>query len=339
MQRANAKPATLTGPAAVIAGVLTIAVLAAIARIAAPFAGPIPDVVIGLVLGALIGNTIGVPAALKPGVAFVLRYVLRAAIVLFGLGLSLSAVVKTGGATLALVVVCFFVAMLLGFVTARVFKLGTKVGTLIASGTAICGGSAILAIGPLIDANDEEIAYALSTIFAFNIVALIVYPFIGHALRLSDNSFGAWTGTAVNDTSVVVATGYAYSHAAGATATIVKLTRTLFLVPLALGIGLMAGRGKSGSLASRLQKTIPWFIVFFVIAAALRSANVIPDGALAIGAKLASFLIVMVLAAVGLNVNIAKMRSLGPLPLVAGFLLATIMSIVSYALVVTLHIA
>jgi uncharacterized integral membrane protein (TIGR00698 family) len=338
MQSANVSRTTLSGPIAIVVGVLTIAVLATIARIAAPFAGPIPDVVIGLILGALIGNTIGVPAALKPGVAFVLRYVLRAAIVLFGLGLSLSAVVKTGGATLLLVVACFFVAMGLGWLTARVFKLGAKVGTLIASGTAICGGSAILAIGPLIQANDEEIAYALSTIFAFNIVALIVYPFIGHGLRLSDNAFGAWTGTAVNDTSVVVATGYAYSHAAGATATIVKLTRTLFLVPLALGIGLMAGQRQTGSLAAKLRKTIPWFIVFFVLAAGLRSANVVPDEGLAWASKIASFLIVMVLAAVGLNVNVSKMASLGPMPFVAGFSLATVMAVISYSLVMALQI-
>ena len=148
MQRANASAATLSGPTAIVAGVAVIAILATIARIAAPFAGPIPDVVIGLLLGALIGNTVGVPVALKPGVAFVLRYVLRAAIVLFGLGLSLAAVVKTGGGTLILVVACFVVAMALGIVTARAFKLNTKIGTLIASGTAICGGSAILAIGP-----------------------------------------------------------------------------------------------------------------------------------------------------------------------------------------------
>jgi uncharacterized integral membrane protein (TIGR00698 family) len=330
--------ATLTGPSATIIGVVMIGVLAAIARLASGFLGPLPDVVIALLLGALIGNTVGVPDALKPGVAFVLRYVLRAAIVLFGLGLSLAAVVKTGGATLVLVVACFAVAMILGFITARAFRLGPKVGTLIAAGTAICGGSAILAIGPLIEAKDEEIAYALSTIFAFNIVALICYPFIGHALGLSDNAFGSWTGTAVNDTSVVVATGYAYSHAAGATATIVKLTRTLFLVPLALGIGLMAGRGKSGSLVTKLRKTIPWFIVFFVLAAALRSANVVPDAALGLAAQLASFLIVMVLAAVGLNVNIGKMMSLGPLPLVAGFVLATVMALVSYGLLVALQI-
>ena len=155
---------------------------------------------------------------------------------------------------------------------------------------------------------------------------------------MSDNAFGSWTGTAVNDTSVVVATGYAYSHAAGATATIVKLTRTLFLVPLALGIGLMAGRNQTGSLAAKLGKTIPWFIVFFVLAAALRSANVVPADWLAFGAKLASFLIVMVLAAVGLNVNLRKMASLGPQPLVAGFTLATVMALVSYGLVVALHI-
>ena len=129
----------------------------------------------------------------------------------------------------------------LGLAFARVFRLPGTIGTLIGAGTAICGGSAILALGPLVRAKDEEIAYAITTIFTFNIVALLLYPPLGHLLHLSSTAFGSWTGTAVNDTSVVVATGFIFSHAAGATATIVKLTRTLLLVPLAIAVGLHYG--------------------------------------------------------------------------------------------------
>ncbi len=338
MQRTQSLPAAPPRAFALWAGVIVIGLLAVAARVAARASGPIPDVVIGLVGGVIIGNTAPVRAALGPGIAFVLRYVLRGAIILFGLGLSLQAVVQIGGATVALVAACFAIAMLLGIIVARVFALRGNVGTLIGAGTAICGGSAIIAIGPLLRATDEEIAYALTTIFAFNIVALLAYPSIGHALHLSDVAFGAWTGTAVNDTSVVVATGYAFSHVAGATATIVKLTRTLFLVPLALGVGIFAGRATSGSLAARVGATVPWFVVFFVVAAALRSFGAVPATALSLAARLASFGIVMVLVAVGFNVDLRKMTALGAKPLVAGFTLATTMSLVSFGLVAALHI-
>jgi len=211
---------------------------------------------------------------------------------------------------------------------------------LIGAGTAICGGSAILAIGPLLGAKDEEIAYALGTIFTFNILALLAYPPIGHALRLDGISFGSWTGTAVNDTSVVVATGYAFSHAAGGVATIVKLTRTLLLVPLALGIGFFAARraGGEGSLWQRVSGTIPWFVLWFVAAAALRSAGLVPAGLLEAAARLASFLILMVLVAVGLNTDVRTLAKLGSLPLLAGLALAATMSFVSFELVAALGV-
>ncbi|MBC5798593.1 MAG: putative sulfate exporter family transporter [Candidatus Eremiobacteraeota bacterium] len=338
MEAARSLPAAPPRAFALWSGVVAIALLAEAARITSWISGPVPDVVIGLLAGGIIGNTTSVRAALRPGIAFVLKYVLRAAIVLFGLGLSLQAVVKIGGATVALVAACFGIALVLGVVVAKIFALRGNVGTLIGAGTAICGGSAILAIGPLLRAPDEEIAYALTTIFAFNIVALLSYPPIGHALHLSDVAFGAWTGTAVNDTSVVVATGYTFSHVAGAAATIVKLTRTLFLVPLALGIGVFAGRASSGTLAARVGATVPWFVVFFVIAAALRSLGAVPAPLLTLAAALGSFGIVMVLVAVGLSVDLRKMTALGPRPLIAGFALAITMSLVSFGLIAALHI-
>ena len=327
--------------AALLIGVALVAVLAVAARATSGHAGPVPDVVIGLVAGVLLGNFVGVPAELKPGIAFVLRYILRTAIILFGLGLSIQLVVQTGGATLVLVLACFTLALGLGYVVARVFRLNVNIGTLLGAGTAICGASAILAIGPLLRASDEEIAYALTTIFTFNIVALIAFPLIGHALAFSDSTFGSWTGTAVNDTSVVVATGFSYSAAAGGVATIVKLTRTVLLVPLALAIGVMAARQPltpGTTIASRVGATVPWFVLGFVAAAALRSSGVVPAQLLALGAQVASFLILMVLVAVGLNVDVRKMATMGARPLVAGLVLASLMAAISFGLVSLLGI-
>jgi uncharacterized integral membrane protein (TIGR00698 family) len=331
----------MTKPVALAAGVALVALLALAARATSGHVGPVPDVVVGLVAGALLGNFVGVPAALKPGIAFVLRYILRTAIILFGLGLSIGAVVQTGGATLILVLACFTLALGLGYLVARIFALNVNVGTLLGAGTAICGASAILAIGPLLRASDEEIAYALTTIFTFNIVALIVFPMIGHALALSDTTFGSWTGTAVNDTSVVVATGYSYSEVAGGVATIVKLTRTVLLVPLAFAIGLVAARrnlSPGTTVAARVRATVPWFVLGFVAAAGLRSSGAVAPQVLALAAQLASFLILMVLVAVGLNVDVRKMATMGVRPLAAGLVLASVMAGVSFGLVTLLGI-
>jgi uncharacterized integral membrane protein (TIGR00698 family) len=338
---APAGPARLPRPAALALGVAFVSLLALAARATNGHTGPIPDVVVGLVAGVLLGNLVRLSAVLEPGVAFVLRYVLRAAIILFGLGLSLQAIVQTGAATLLLVLACFTLALALGYIVARVFALNANVGTLLGAGTAICGASAILAIGPMLRASDEEIAYALTTIFTFNIIALIAFPLIGHAVGFSDVTFGSWIGTAVNDTSVVVATGYSYSDAAGGVATIVKLTRTVLLVPLAVAIGIIVARRSSTvgtTLAARVRATVPWFVLGFVAAAALRSSGALPLAALTFAAQLASFLILMVLVAVGLNVDVRKMAAMGVRPLVAGLSLATAMAGVSFGLVSLLGI-
>jgi uncharacterized integral membrane protein (TIGR00698 family) len=310
--------------------------IAALARLASAALPLVPDVVIALVAGIVLNNVVRLPAVFAPGIAWTLKIVLRVAIIAFGAGLSVQAIVGTGGATLVLVVAIVATSFALGLALARIFKLSGVVGTLIGAGTAICGGSAILALAPILKAKDEETAYALTTIFAFNVIALLAYPPIGHALALSATAFGSWTGTAINDTSVVVATGYLYSHAAGNVATIVKLTRTVLLVPLAVGIGISMSRGASLGTAAR---TMPWFILGFVAMAACNSAGAFSPAVAHAITTLAGFLIVMVLAAVGCNVDIAKMRRMGAKPMLAGLGLATIMSLVSLTLVHVLRIA
>jgi len=328
--------------------VALVLVIAAGARLLSQFTGAIPDVVLALVVGILARNLLRLPSVIEPGIAFTLRYLLRAAIILFGAGLTFTAVLQTGAKTLALVIVCVASAMALGLVLARVFRLPGTIGSLIGAVTAICGGSAILALGPLVRAKDEEIAYAITTIFTFNIVALLLYPPLGHLLHLSSTAFGSWTGTAVNDTSVVVATGFVYSHPAGAVATIVKLTRTLLLVPLAIAVGLWYGgrferdaRGSTLAMTSlwqRVKETVPWFIFGFVAMAALNSLHVFSAALAHMLTLVAGFLIVAVLAGVGLNVDAVTIGRMGLRPLGVGILLATVMALVSLSLLHVLHI-
>ncbi len=345
LRRKTAPAEPRTGPWDVLPGLTAVLAIAVAARLLSRFTGAIPDVVLALVAGIAARNLLHLRAGIRPGVAFTLRYLLRAAIILFGAGLTFAAIVQAGAATLALVGACFVAAMVLGLVLARLFRLPGKIGTLIGAGTAICGGSAILAIGPLLRAKDEEIAYAITTIFTFNVIALLLYPPLGHALHLSETAFGSWAGTAVNDTSVVVATGFVYGAKAGAVATIVKLTRTVLLVPLAIGIGLWSDArfARKAQVAGeplwrRVMNTVPWFILGFVGMATLNSLHAF-GAAIAHSLTLcAAFLIVMVLAGVGLNVDVEKIRRMGIRPLGVGLLLAAIMAVVSISLVTVLHI-
>lgn len=328
-------------------GLIIVLIIAIIARFSARYTGAIPDVVLALIAGIAIRNTFALPSITRVGVTFTLRYVLRTAIILLGSGLSLAAILRTGASTLVLVLACCSIAMGLGLLLGRVFGLPGVLGTLIGAGTAICGGTAILAIAPMTRAKDEDVAYAITTIFTFNIIALIVYPPLGHALALSAIAFGSWTGTAVNDTSVVVATGYVYSQSAGAVATIVKLTRTVLLVPMAITVGLVyaasfaredGATAEQTSIWQRTRKTIPWFVLGFVGMAALNSVGAFTPNVDKSLTTTAAFLIVMVLAAVGLNVDLKKIVAMGLKPLFVGLLLAAIMSGISLTFIHLLHI-
>lgn len=322
----------------VLPGLVLVLGLALLAQWASRYAGVLPAVVLAMLGGIVIKNAVPLPTAVRPGVRFTLRYLLRTAIILLGSTLSVAAIVKNGAHTLVLILVLFSTAMILGLLLARLFRLPGVIGLLIGAGTAICGGTAILALSPLARARDEETAYAIATIFTFNIAALLTYPLIGHALHLSQTSFGSWAGTAVNDTSVVIATGYVYGHAAGAVATVVKLTRTLLLVPLAVAVGLRYARsGENGETESgigrRALRVMPWFVFGFVGMALLNSVGVIPVPAGSFLSAAAGFLIVMVLGAVGLSVDLRAMMRLGTRPISVGLLLAGVMGVFSLSLI------
>ncbi|MCL2429442.1 MAG: putative sulfate exporter family transporter, partial [Alphaproteobacteria bacterium] len=234
-------------------------------------------------------------------------YALRTGLVLLGATLNFGDVLRTGLSSLWLLAVT--IAAGLGFALAAGKWLGVdwRMRCLIGMGTTICGASAIAALAPVLRAKTEEIAYAVSVVFFFNMLAVIIFPAIGHAIGLSDTGFGMWAGTAVNDTSAVVAAGFAYSPAAGAFATIVKLTRTTLIIPLVLGFGLAmpwldpeTGAAARGDLGARLRQAVPWFIGLFVIASVLNTFGLVgaatPDVQ-----QVARFVMVVALAAVGLQ--------------------------------------
>jgi uncharacterized integral membrane protein (TIGR00698 family) len=278
--------------------------------------------VLAILLGVLVRAVWVPPPAYLPGLEFAGKYVLQASIILLGFGLDLGNVLRVGRASLTISVVTLSLAFIAAWLLGRVLKIPGKLALLVGAGTAICGASAIAAIAPILRPDEHDTAFALSTIFLFNLVAVLIFPPLGHLMGMDALQFGLWAGTAINDTSSVVAAGYAYSPAAGDYATIVKLARASMILPVCLLLaGAMAWRARreaTTAVRPPLHAVVPWFILWFVAAAALRSAGLVPaalQGGLHTAGNLA---MVLALAAIGLSANLQQMRVTGPKPILLG---------------------
>ncbi len=293
--------------------------------------------VFGIVLGIFINNIFGKPAWANDGIGFTAKKVLQWAIVILGTGLNLAQVSRTGLESLYVMLFTLSFAFLAAYGLGRLLKVPERLTSLIGVGTAICGGSAIAAIAPIIEAEEMETAYSISTIFLFNVIAVLIFPPLGHWLGFSEKAFGLWAGTAVNDTSSVVAAGYAFSNSAGAYATIVKLTRTTMIIPIAvifaLAVSFRKKRSAEGSPAVNfsLKKIFPWFIVGFLAASLLNTLGLFRADSVDWLGNAGKFLIVMALTAVGLNADFKKMLKTGIKPLLLGLLVWLVVAVVSIA--------
>jgi len=281
--------------------------------------------VIGIVLGILVRNLLSPGVRYTPGIAFTGKKVLQWSIIALGFGLSLDQVAKTGLESLSVTLVTMTVAFLAAWLLGRWLGVHDKLKILIGVGTAICGGSAIAAVTPIIRPDDHDTAFAISTIFLFNLIAVLLFPLLGHLMHMSDLGFGLWAGTAINDTSSVVAAGYSYSHAAGDYATIVKLTRATLIIPVCLVLAFVvaarekrrhAEAGSAGHFS--LASIFPWFILWFLVASAVRTAGLIPVAIQPSIHLLAEFMIIVALTAIGLSADLRKMISSGARPILLG---------------------
>jgi len=256
------------------------------------------------------------------------RILLVLLIIALGFGLSLDQVAKTGLESLSVTLVTMTVAFLAAWLLGRWLGVHDKLKILIGVGTAICGGSAIAAVTPIIRPDDHDTAFAISTIFLFNLVAVLLFPLLGHLMHLSDLGFGLWAGTAINDTSSVVAAGYSFSKAAGDYATIVKLTRATLIIPVCLVLAFAVAAHEKRKLAAAaaagsvghfsLASIFPWFILWFLVASAIRTAGVIPLAIQPSIHLLAEFLIIVALTAIGLSADLRKMAASGARPILLG---------------------
>jgi uncharacterized integral membrane protein (TIGR00698 family) len=296
--------------------VLIALVALGLGRVAPLIGGP----VFGIVLGIVVRNTISPGGTYTPGIQFAGKQVLQWSIIALGFGLSLNQVAKTGLESLSVTLVTMTVAFLTAWALGRMLGVHDKLKILIGVGTAICGGSAIAAVTPIIKPDDHDTAFAISTIFLFNLVAVLLFPLLGHLLHLSDLGFGLWAGTAINDTSSVVAAGYSFSKEAGDYATIVKLTRATLIIPVCLVLAFATAwkQKKQGASDFSLRRIFPWFILWFLVASAVRTMGLVPVAIQPALHMAAEFLIIVALTAIGLSANLRRMASTGARPILLG---------------------
>ncbi|MBP2627717.1 MAG: putative protein family [Firmicutes bacterium] len=294
--------------------------------------------VIPLVGGPVFGIVLGMIAAFwqRPitydvGIHFTAKKILQASIILLGFEMNLFNVFKVGSQSLYIMIFTLSTAFITAWLVGRFLKLPRNTSILIGVGTAICGGSAIAATAPVLSADDKDVAYSISTIFLFNIAAVFIFPFTGHLLGMSDIGFGMWAGTAINDTSSVVAAGYSYSNAAGNFATIVKLTRALMIVPITLALAIFTARKNTNNTNFSVFKIFPWFILGFLIASIINTTGVIPLSICKLLAKTGKFFIIMALTAIGLNTHIKHLISNGIKPILLGLSCWIAVALVSLA--------
>jgi uncharacterized membrane protein YadS len=360
---------------------LALAVAAA-ATVVGEYVPLVGSAVPGAVIGAVIAIAVKPGARLAPGLKWASTFVLQCSVVLLGAQLSISEAARVGVSSLPVMLGTLAVCLGAAWLYGRLLGVPGDLRTLIGVGTGICGGSAIAAVSPVIEAASTDVAYAISTIFLFNIAAVLAFPLLGHALGMSQQSFGLFAGTAVNDTSSVVATATTYGAAATSHAVVVKLVRTLMIIPICLALAALTARKPrpapspcavgpamagptahgqvvapaSAALAGpappsevpealttevpaaltasgapavgqarfppvRLLRLVPWFLVGFVLVAAVNSAGVIPAGAHGPLQHASVFLVTVALSAIGLSTNVAALRKAGHKPLLLGALL------------------
>jgi uncharacterized integral membrane protein (TIGR00698 family) len=340
------------GTSWLVPGIAASAAIATVATGLGHFAPVVGAPVFAIVIGVVAATARPLPESFRPGVSFTGKRVLQASIVVLGLELSARQVLSIGRSSLPVLIGSLVIVLGLAWVLGRALGLRSDLTTLIGVGTAICGASAIAATSAVIGAVEADVAYAVATIFTFNVIAVLVYPALGHALDLSQHAFGLWAGTAINDTSSVVAASTIYGHDATAYGITVKLTRTLAIIPICLALASWGGRRRQfagGSAATEavramdggaagprprvpLAAIFPLFILAFVAAVLLNSAGLVPSAWHHALTELASWMITAALAAIGLSTRFRDIRAAGPRPIILGAILWACVGVTSLVL-------
>ncbi len=290
--------------------------------------GPVFAIVAGMVVTLFIKNK----EPFQSGIAWTSKKILQYAVILLGFGMNLTVVVQTGWQSLPIILSTISVSLIIAFVLCKVMKVPSKIATLVGVGSSICGGSAIAATAPVIDADETEVAQSISVIFFFNLLAAILFPSLGGLMGFSTESgeaFGIFAGTAVNDTSSVTAAAstwdslYNLGSQTLDKAVTVKLTRTLAIIPITLVLALYrTKKEKNSGKKVNFRKIFPFFILWFILASVITTVCLhfgVPAAVFTPFKTLSKFLIVMAMSAIGLNTNIVKLVKTGGKPILLGF--------------------
>ena len=310
----------------------------------------IGSAVIAMFIGMFLNHFLHNTTLFSDGLKFTSKKILKFAIILLGLSLNITTILHVGKMSLTVMIFTLLTCFGGGYFIGKALGLNWKLSNLISAGTGICGGSAIAAIAPTIDADDNDVAYAMSATFLFDMAMIVLFPIMGRALGMTDEAFGIWAGTAVNDTSSVVATGYAFSEGAGDFATMVKLTRTLAIIPTVITFAFIQLNLKRKEAQATFQndssikanfsikKIFPWFIIGFVIMSCIASIFPIPATVISGTKALSKFLMVCALAAIGLNTSFSNMKKAGIRPMIHGFIISALVVIVALGVEIAMGI-
>lgn len=283
--------------------------------------GPVFAILAGMVITQLMKEK----SNFKAGITFTSKKILQYAVILLGFGMNLSDILSKGSQSLPIIISTISTSLIISFVMFKLMKMPSKISTLVGVGSSICGGSAIAATAPVIEANDEEIAQSISVIFLFNIIAALIFPALGSILGLSNEGFSIFAGSAINDTSSVTAAASAWDgiHASNTLdgATIVKLTRTLAIIPITLVLAIYRSKKAKDDVQSTFsfKKVFPFFIVFFILASVITTVFNLPVEVTSPLKELSKFFIIMAMSAIGLNTNIVHLIKTGGKPILMGF--------------------
>ena len=278
------------------------------------------------------------------GITFTSKKILQAAVVFLGFGMNLAEILAKGRQSLPIIVSTIGTSLIIAYILYRALRLRANSAVLVGVGSSICGGSAIAATAPVIDASDEEVAQSISVIFLFNVLAALIFPTLGGILGLSNEGFGLFAGTAINDTSSVTAAATAWDGIHGShtleAAAIVKMTRTLAIIPITLILAVCRGRKEKRAEGSSfsLKRCFPFFVLFFVLASVVTTVFSLPGTVTDPLKTLSKFLIVMAMAAIGLNTDIVKLVKTGGKPIFTGFCCWAGITAVSLGMQHVLHI-
>lgn len=331
-----------------IPGILVCAVIAAVSSLLSKInigsvsfevvGAPVFSILLGMVI-TLVFPAFSNHPLLQTGIKYSSKKILQWAVVILGFSLNLGTIAKVGTQSLPIIISTISISLITAFVLMKLLKVDPKVSTLIGVGSSICGGSAIAATAPVIEADDEEVAQAISVIFLFNVCAALIFPAFGHMIGLGSEGFAIFAGTAVNDTSSVTAAASTAEGLYGiegilSTAVTVKLTRTLAIIPITLILSIyrMHKAQKTGSARNtfNFKKIFPWFILFFIAASVITTVvGLLPASAFTafysdqfvkVMKLLAKFFIAMAMGAIGLNTNLISLIKKGRKPILMGFI-------------------